>query len=268
MAAKSHKAIHTFLFENLSHQKGILHFISTRNGGVSKPPFDTLNLSFNVSDDPKHVILNRKLLADAVGFKVESLTAAKQVHGSKVAIVPKNMRGKGAMDHISALDEVDAMVTNTPGILLMIQAADCVPLLFYDPKQKVIAAAHAGWRGTTLNMAHNTVSTMVKRYKSDPRHIYVGIGPSIGPCCYEVGHEVVREAANNLKDASGLIKARDGKNYFDMWEANKRQLTALGIPESNIEVSKICTHCESDTFFSSRAGAGVTGRFGAGIMLA
>ena len=248
-------------FENFSSLKGIRHFVSTRNGGVSDPPFDTLNLSFNVSDDPKHVASNRKLLSSALRFKVESLTTAKQVHGNKVAIVEREMRGKGANDHGSALDEIDAMVTDIPDILLMIQVADCVPLLLYDPKQKVIAAAHAGWRGTVLEIARNTVNSMVKRFKSDPAYIYVGIGPSIGPCCYEVGHEVIREASKDL------IKTRNGKNYFDLWEANKSQLIEAGIPASNIEISRICTHCNSDTFFSSRAGGGVTGRFGAGIML-
>ena len=262
MAAKSHKPLNTFLFENLSRQKGITHFISTRDGGVSSHPFDTLNLSFNVSDDPKHVASNRKLLSSALGFKIESLTTAKQVHGNNVAIVTRDMRGKGSNDHASALDGIDAMVTNVPNILLMIQVADCVPLLFYDQKKRVIAATHAGWRGTILEIARNTVNSMVKRFKSDPSYIYVGIGPSIGPCCYEVGREVIREAPKDL------IKTRNGKSYFDLWEANKSQLIKAGISASNIEVSGICTHCKSDTFFSSRAGGGITGRFGAGIILA
>jgi len=266
MAAKSRKPLNTLLFENLSHIKGIRHFISTRNGGVSKPPFDTLNLSFNVSDDPKHVALNRQILSSALGFKLECITAAKQVHGNKVAVTTKAMRGKGSNDHASALNGTDAMVTNVPDILLMIQVADCVPLLFYDPMQRVVGAAHAGWRGTVLKIAKNTVDTMIKQYRSDPAYIYVGIGPSIGPCCYEVGHEVINEVSRNLK-VPDMIKTKNGKSFFDLWEANKRQLIGAGIPASNIEVSKICTHCNSDTFFSSRAGGGITGRFGAGIML-
>lgn len=240
MAAKSRKPINTFLFENLSHLKGIRHFVSTRNGGTSKPPFNTLNLSFNVSDDPKNVLQNRKLLTEALGIDIESITTAKQVHNNKIAVVTREMRGRGSNDHESALDDIDAMVTNVPGILLMIQVADCVPLLFYDPVKKVIAAVHAGWRGTVLKIARNTVKSMANKYKSDPYNIYVGIGPSIGPCCYEV----------------------------DLWETNKRQLLDSGIPQSNIEVSRICTRCEKKTFFSYRAGKGVTGRFGAGIMLA
>jgi polyphenol oxidase len=267
MAAKSHKPIKTFLFENLSHQKGILHFISTREGGVSKPPFDALNLSFNVSDDPKSVLQNRKTLAEAIGIGIENFTVAKQVHNNKVAVVTKDMRGKGAKDHASALDNIDAMVTNVPGILLMIQVADCVPLLFYDPTKNAVGAAHAGWRGTVLQIARHTVDSMVKRYGSDPAYIYVGIGPSIGPCCYEVGHEVVHEVTKGLSNAKGLIKTQNGSAYFDLWEANKQQLMEAGIPSSNIEVAGICTRCGSDTFFSSRADKGITGRFAAGIMI-
>ncbi len=267
MAAKSHKPIQTFLFENLSHHKGTLHFISTRNGGISKPPFDTLNLSFNVSDDPKNVIQNRELLAEALGIDIESITTAKQVHNNKVAVVARHMRGKGAKNQGSALENIDAMVTNVPDVLLMIQVADCIPLLFYDPVKKVVGAAHAGWRGTVLRIAKNTVNSMVKRYRSDPVNIYVGIGPSIGPCCYEVGHEVVHEVSRNLNDAKDLIKFKNGSSYFDLWEANKWQLIESGIPQSNIEIAGICTRCSSDTFFSSRADKGVTGRFAAGIML-
>jgi hypothetical protein len=267
MAAKSHKPINTFLFENLSRRKGIIHFISTRDGGASKPPFNALNLSFNVSDDPKNVLHNRRVLAEALGIKMESITTAKQVHNNKVAVVTRNMRGRGASDHDSALDGIDAMVTNVPNICLMIQVADCVPILFYDPVKKVIAAAHAGWRSTVLKIAQNTVNIMVKKYKSDPNNIYVGIGPSIGPCCYQVGHEVVHEVTSNLKNEKGLIKIKNDLSYFDLWEANKRQIIEAGVPGSNIEVSGICTKDDCDTFFSSRAMNGVTGRFGAGIML-
>jgi hypothetical protein len=177
------------------------------------------------------------------------------------------MRGRGASDHDSALDGIDAMVTNVPDICLMIQVADCVPILFYDPVKKVIAAAHAGWRGTVLKIARNTVNIMVKKYKSDPDNIYAGIGPSIGPCCYQVGHEVVHEVTRDLKNEKGLIKIRNDLSYFDLWEANKRQIIEAGVPGSNIEVSGICTKDDCDTFFSSRAMNGMTGRFGAGIML-
>ena len=267
MAAGSHKPITTFLFENLSHKKGIIHFISTRNGGVSKPPFDTLNISFNVSDDPKNVLKNRELLAEAVGFDAASVVTAKQVHDNKVAFVTKDMKGKGAFDLISALDGIDAMVTNVPKICLMVQVADCVPVLLYDPVKKVIGAVHAGYKGTILTIAENTVRSMIKQYRSDPRNIYAGIGPSIGPCCYEIGKEVVNEVKDNLKNGKDLIYVKKGKNFFDLWKANRSQIEDCGVPGRNIEVAGICTNDRTDMFFSFRAGKGTTGRFAAGIML-
>jgi hypothetical protein len=254
MAAKSHKSLNTFLFENLTRKKGILHFISTRNGGVSPKPFNSLNISFNVSDEEKNVLRNRKALADAVGFPLEGLTTSKQVHKNKVATVTKAMRGL-------VLDGTDAMITNTPDICLMVYLADCVPILLYDPVRKVIGAVHAGWRGTVINIVQNAVNSMIKTFGSDPKNIYAGIGPSIGPCCYEVGHEVINEAPKEF------IITRNGKSYFDLWGANKKQLMDVGIPSANIELAGICTMENSDKFFSSRADHGVTGRFGAGIML-
>ncbi len=239
MAARSPKPITTFLFENLTHKKGIVHFISTRNGGVSKKPFDTFNISFNVSDDPKDVLKNRKLLAEAVGIDIGSIVTAKQVHDNKVAFVTKDMRGKGALDFASALDGIDAMLTNVPKICLMVQIADCVPILLYDPVKKVIGAVHAGYKGTILKIAENTVKSMIKQYRSDPNDIYVGIGPSIGPCCY----------------------------HFDLWKANRSQIKECGVPDLNIETAGICTNDRTDTFFSFRAGKGTTGRFAAGIMI-
>jgi hypothetical protein len=268
MAAGSHKPITTFLFENLSHKKGIVHFISTRNGGTSNSPFDTLNISFNVSDDPEVVLKNRKLLAEAVGFDAAGIVTAKQVHDNKVALVTKDMRGKGAFDFISALDGIDAMVTNVPKICLMVQVADCVPVLLYDPVKKVIGAVHAGYKGTILKIAENAVKSMIKQYRSDPNDIYVGIGPSIGPCCYEVGKEVVKEVKDSLKNGKDLINVRKGKSFFDLWKANRSQVEACGVPRQNIEVAGICTNDRTDMFFSFRAGKGTTGRFAAGIMLA
>ena len=107
----------------------------------------------------------------------------------------------------------------------------------------------------------------MKKYRSDPADIYVVIGPSIGPCCYEVGHEVVHEITKSLNNAKKLIKTKNGSAYFDLWEANKHQLIEAGVPSSNIEIAGMCTQCKSDTFFSSRAGKGITGRFAAGIMI-
>ncbi|MBC7333265.1 MAG: laccase domain-containing protein, partial [Actinobacteria bacterium] len=142
----------------------------------------------------------------------------------------------------------------------MVLQADCVPLFFYDPSRKVVGIAHAGWSGTAKRIVKNVIKVMIEQYCCLPENILVGIGPSIGPCCYEVGLEVAK------KISPVLIK---GSKYFvDLWQANKVQLLSSGVAEENIEVAELCTRCNSHIFFSARAANGNrTGRFGAGIMI-
>ena len=138
----------------------------------------------------------------------------------------------------------------------MVLAADCVPVLMYDSRMRVIAAVHAGWRGTVGRIAAQTVERMQDEFGCDPRDVIVGIGPSIGPCCFEVGEEVVEAAREGL-----------GNYQLNLWEANRRQLRQVGVEDARIEVAGICTVCHHDQFFSYRGDRGNTGRFGAGIML-
>jgi YfiH family protein len=137
--------------------------------------------------------------------------------------------------------------------------------LFYDPVKRVIGAAHAGWKGTVQRIASRVVESMTNIYGSNPSDILAGIGPSIGPCCYHVGEEVVSQVKSHL--GKEFIKRKaSGETVFDMWEANRAQLMASGIRDINIEVAEICTCCNVDKFYSYRC-EGQTGRFGAGIML-
>ena len=151
----------------------------------------------------------------------------------------------------------------------MVLAADCVPVLMYDPRMRVIAAVHAGWRGTVGRIAAKTVERMREKFGCDPRDMLVGIGPSIGPCCFEVGEEVVEAALEGLGDLKGLVETgkHPGKYQLNLWEANCRQLRQVGVEDARIEVAGICTVCHHDQFFSYRGDRGNTGRFGAGIML-
>ena len=175
------------------------------------------------------------------------------------------MRGNGTFDYEQSIKATDAMITNIPDICLIILVADCVPILFFDTKKKVIGAAHAGWRGTVKSIAQNTVKAFQKHFNSSLKDIIVGIGPSIGPCCYEVGEEVIKEIKNGFPDK--VTKVLNNKGYFNLWEANKLQLTDIGIDEKNIEVAELCTYCHADIFFSRRHQRAETGRFGGGIML-
>jgi len=248
-------------FHNLTSYPGIKHFITSRKGGISPPPFDSLNLGFHTSDHRSNVVENRNILAKNLGIHPGSIISCRQVHGDTVEIISAPLPGPS---HETEWISCDAMVTAVRGACLLIQVADCVPVLFYDPVNGVVAAAHAGWRGTVRNIAGKTVKVMMEVFGCKAEHILAGIGPSIGPCCYEVGEEVVLEARSAML---GEALSQDGKPVFDLWKANRIQLLNAGLKDSQVETSGICTRCQSGRFYSSRAGKGVTGRFGAGIML-
>ena len=221
--------------------KDVLSFVSTRSAG---------NIGFHCGDEPSKVTANRKALAKAAGFEFNRLVTARQVHGDKVAIVTSGSAGKEVAD-------ADALVTRSANLCLMVRTADCVPLLFYDPVSNIIGAAHAGWRGTALRIAAKTVCAM-KKLGSEPKDIKVALGPSIGPCCYEVKKDVA------VKFDHHICK---GNRYFvDLKLENKDQLVKEGILSKNIQISDLCTGCNSDRFFSARAG-GPAGRFGTAIAL-
>ena len=266
---KKINSLSIWFFESLLGYEGIGHFVSTRIGGHSSSPYDTLNLSFNVGDDPKKVLENRKLLAGALGIALTSMTTAKQIHDGHVKMVSEGLRGKGSVDYRGAINATDAMVTDVPDICLMVLLADCVPILFHDPSKKVIGVAHAGWKGTLRFVAQNTLKVLREDFGCSPQDMVVGIGPSIGPCCYEVGREVVSQVEHVFGTKQGCIQkeSADGRGYFDLWTANLKQLLHAGVPEKNIEMARICTYHHPNLFFSSRYEKGKTGRFGAGIVI-
>jgi hypothetical protein len=256
-------------FANLSKHKGIRHFVSTRTGGFSNPPYNSLNLALHVGDDPDKVLKNRKRLAQAIGISLDQFTIAKQVHSGTVTIISEATKGRGSTNQEDAVEATDAMVTDVPGICLIILVADCVPMLFFDPARNVIAAAHAGWRGTLQFIALHTVRAMEKEFGCSPHDILVGMGPSIGSCCYEVGPEVIAQVKTVLSSRQEYIRreSKDGKGYFDLKKANGDQLFEAGIRRENIETANQCTSHNAHIFFSYRHQHGETGRFGAGICM-
>ena len=269
MIKKTMDSLEILFFENLSAYKEIKHFLSVRTGGFSKAPYCSLNLGFHVGDDPEKVLKNRRRLAAAIGIPLNQFTIAEQVHSGNVRIISDETRGRGSKDYENAIKGADAMVTNKADICLVILVADCVPILFFDPVQRAIGVAHAGWRGTLKCIAQNTVKTLETAFGSSPRDIVVGIGPSIGPCCYSVGPEVISQFENIFPTKKEIIvnKSDDGTSYVDLWLANIDQLLQSGIERNNIELVEICTRDNSDRFFSYRQRNGDTGRFGAGITL-
>ena len=258
-----------FRFRNLSKQRGIDHFVSTRIGGLSFPPFESLNLGLHVEDAPKTVLKNRGLLASNLKTSLSDFTLAKQIHSGTVTIVTEQMRGYGAVDFNTAIEETDAMVTSVTGLCLVVLSADCVPVLLFDSRKRVVAAVHAGWRGCVKLIARKTVEILQHEFNCQPTDILAGIGPSIGPCHYEIGPEVISQVEDTFGSTDGYVtnESADGKGYFDLWEANKRQIMETGVPPQNIEIAQICTYCKAHQFFSARHQKGRTGRFGTGIML-
>jgi YfiH family protein len=269
MIQKRHRLISIVHFENLLGFEEIEHFVSTRAGGVSEFPYHSLNLGLHVGDDPDNVLKNRRRLSEALGIPLDQFTIAMQVHSGNVKIISDELRGSGSTDHENAIEDTDAMITDTPGICLIVLVADCVPMLFFDPLNKVIGVAHAGWRGTLQSIGINTVTSMKEAFGSSPANIMVGIGPSIGPCCYRVGPEVISQVKSVCKGGSDYIvnESKGGAGHLDLWKANLEGLLHAGIKRKNIEIAERCTCHEPDLFFSYRQQKGDTGRFAAGIML-
>ncbi len=258
-----------YQFENLSQFPEISHFVSTREGGVSQGNFSGLNLGFRTGDDHFRVLQNRRILADAIGIGLEKFTFAMQNHTANINLVDSKGRGRGSAEHESALENTDAMITSVEKICLTVQTADCVPVLLYDPVERVIAAVHAGWKGTLKKVTGHTIEKMIQNYGCKAENILAAMGPANGPCCYEVGEDVCRETRIALGSTKGILHPakKPGKFIFDQWNANRLQMIDYGIREDHIETAETCTQCRHETFFSSRAHNGVTGRQAAGIML-
>lgn len=268
-------------FDSLTAYDGLIHAVSTRHGGVSSGYLSSLNLGKTVGDDPENVEINHRRLAEALGVRRDHFTTTWQVHSQRVLEATKEHRG-------TLIDQADGIITNQVDLPLTQRFGDCTPILVYDPSHHAVGLAHAGWRGTVAGMAGSLVQAMIARYGSDPAEMAAVVGPAIGPCCYEVGDEVVDAVRQAFPDTAPVLRAprhsssedqsgveagkhNPGSNghasrlHFDLWEANRWQLAQAGIRQ--IEVAGVCTSCRRDLYFSHRGDHGRTGRFGAVVML-
>ena len=242
----------------------VIHAISTRQGGQSKKPFDSLNMALHVADDESDVLANRRLFAHSLGLDPRKIVTPNQVHGAAVKRVTAADAGRGSLAYADAIPETDALITDEPGLPLMLCFADCTPLMFFDPAHMAIGIAHAGWKGTVNKIGLKTVRRMSEEFGTDPAEVLAAIAPSIGACCYEVGENVIEAARSAFADrADELLSRRDGKTYFDLWQANRRTLLEAGLVETNIEMANTCTSCEHQWYFSYRADGKDTGRIAA-----
>lgn len=233
----------------------MFHAVLTRRGGVSKPPFDSLNTGGTVGDDPDAVLENHRLIYRKLGFPFESRFDVWQVHGT--CILPADAPRPMAVPHPKA----DGILTDRTGITLFMRFADCVPILFYDTRKRVIGIAHAGWQGTSQKIVGLAVAAMVERYATNPRDILAAIGPSICQKCYPVGSEVYHAFQEGFgTEAEQFFIQTDSGHYLDLWHANQFVLRKAGV--NHIETAGLCTACHPEDWYSHRAENGKTGRFG------
>lgn len=257
-----------YIFSHFEASGAVVHAFTTRSGGVSTGPFSSLNMAFHVGDTALSVRVNRALACGALGINPACLVAGRQVHGSGIGVVGECDRGRGALSDEDSLPDQDALVTGDTGVPLSSYYADCVPVFLLDPVRKVVALAHAGWKGTVLKISQKVVRKMTEVYGTDPKDCLAGIGPSIGPCCYEVDGHVIGPLRKSFLGWRELTRAASpGKWRLDLWEANRHTLLEAGLQDKNIITARICTSCHNDLFFSYRAQGGTAGRMASFIML-
>lgn len=238
---------------------------TTRHGGLSRPPYNSLNLGFNTQDQHSNVEGNRSLLARAVGSRLERMVTVNQVHGTDLLVIDAPNPEFG---HFQRL-ECDGIVTNQPQVLIGVCVADCYPILLLDPEKRVAAALHAGWKGTAAGICRKGVAAMVEIFGCRPRAIHAAIGPGIEPCCYEVD-EPVRSAfmaQGNGWEPFAQPSATPGRWGLDLATANRLQLMQAGIPGGQVSMAGQCVSCSGNLYFSYRRDHGETGRQMGFIML-
>lgn len=243
----------------------MVHAFTTRTGGTSEGPYESLNLSWSRGDDKAHVETNRARVAEALGGV--DLVFMNQVHGATVLKVDAKPEGRWSSG------EADAQMTDVPGLALAAQTADCVPVLIFDPERPAVAAVHSGWRGTVQNIIGETLAAMHAAYATRPEHVQAAIGPAVSQARYRVGPEVLDQFETLFGDLDQqLAGARDaeGGAGLDVAEACRRQLVAAGVRKDAVTRLGHCTFEEAERFFSCRRAAkdGHPGAFGgqAGII--
>ena len=248
--------LHLWQFETLGTEDSIKHFVTDRNTVNNGKGF---TLSYSSSPDKNEVKENRRLLASAMGVEEHALFLPSQVHKTRIVHVSQQTSKDELMN-------TDALITKERGVCVAVMSADCVPILLFDRKNKVVAAVHAGWRGTVARILDLTLQEMKTTYGTSGEDIVAGIGPSVSQDSYEVGEEVVEAVINVFEKSHQLmIPQPNNKAKLDLWKANEFQLLDFGVNPTLIEVSNLCTVKNNTNFFSARKGD--SGRFAAGIML-
>jgi len=242
-----------YLFDHLQKYTEVLHVVTTKSSDL---PY-AFSLALHTGEDRAEIIANRNKLSKLLNTNKElHYIVANQTHSDHIKVIQKQ-ENKGWESLEDAIEDCDALITNVEGLVLCILTADCVPVLLYDKNKNVVAAIHAGWKGTQAQIVTKTVQKMTEVFGSNPKDILAGIAPSIGSCCYEVGEDV---AGHFFKSPEAFTK--QGEKYMlNLPYLNQQQLLDAGVEKANIEMSSICTACEVERFFSYRKEKGCSGRF-------
>ncbi len=239
----------------------ITAIFTSRKGGISSGPYNSLNLGFHTDDSNDNILKNRKILAETLNIDYKKMTSAEQVHSNKIHIVKKEDTGKGALDYSSVINNVDGLITDIPDLPLVSFYADCVPLFFLDTENKVIGLAHAGWKGTVQKIGPRCVQKMKKEFNTSPEHLLVAIGPAISQKYFEVDEDVFLKFKSVFTDHEKFINKKNRFKYsIDLSLCNKLSLIKAEVPENNIICSNYCTYDNQEYFYSYRRDNGVTGR--------
>jgi YfiH family protein len=255
--------------ELIASLPGVVHGVTRRVQGLGRADG---NVGYSAPRDREDAWNMRQNWCEVASLSAERLVTLGQIHGAEIHIASANHAGWGARPGSTQLGYGDGLATNIAGPVLMTLHADCQPLLFVDPgsdrRPPAVAVAHAGWRGTVMDIAGTTLATMSSAFGSPAEDVHVAIGPAIGACCYDVGEDVAEAWQARAGDESALALQRDGSSYrFSLTAANRYLLDRAGVHAHHIDASPICTRCAGDDWFSHRGQGPETGRFGAIIAL-
>ncbi len=252
-------------FPLLDKISNVEHLFTTRLGGASKGCFSSMNISFTRGDETEAVLQNYERIAKIFGVEAKDVVCSHQTHTTNVLRVTKEDAGKGVVRKRD-YENIDGLITDEKNLVLCTMYADCVPLYFVDAKNNAIGLSHSGWKGTKERMGKVTLERMKEEFGTEPKDVYVVIGPSICQDCYEVSEDVILEFKKNFSDneMKQICYAKGNHKYqLDLWKANELVLLEAGILREHLEITNLCTHCNSELLFSHRKMGDMRGNLGA-----
>lgn len=254
-------------YKLLDRYNEIAHFCTTRQGGTSVGNYASFNLSPFAGDKTNAFAANLNKLENILAINSSRIIIPFQTHGTEIKEIDADFFKLTDDKKSEYLNAVDGIFTRIPKVCVGVTTADCVPLLFYNPTKQIIAAVHAGWRGTCGRIAEKTISALVETYNCKPEEIIVTIGPSISVLMYEVKQDVIDNFDKAGFNTAEIVEKRNGALFLDLWKANIQSLRKAGVLSENIEVAGICTYTDNELFFSARKLGIKSGRMLSGIML-